>query len=1321
MDAFLHYNLQTYVFTSSELPDIEFIYSKYFNKIEVNRFNSTVGKFVGYTEFGIYNAELFNNDPAVLARWRAQKERVCKPNIEIEYRKTLDKTGEDLTQKHILVVSYPQYCRYRSVVARLGGSQPSLLTDQVVVALGGIVSPHQDTHVLYCRDTFDHPTLLHNDSVCYEFALNLKGRPRKKKLSVSQRRDPQGHGKGSEAKGHCHQLHTNKENGATAGKNSKVKIDKTAVSKAKGCSNSSNSYCSINGSTNVNSSSKKTVLQLSGDKKEGRGGRGGAGEGAEECTAEEQAFLVSLYKYMKERKTPIERIPYLGFKQVNLWTMFQAAQKLGGYDLVTARRQWKNIYDELGGNPGSTSAATCTRRHYERLILPYERFTKGEEDKPLPPVKSRKQEVSASMETSSNVSGPTPKTKLTNGVKNQDLKPLPDRGDAEATRVESTQEMAERASKFSTRLETLHPPHTDRDGQRRREEEGENGRDTHTVPKDGEKEEEDEGEEEEKKWRRSGWGPQDTGPSCLLTPPITKDDNTAFHLTPAEVLHASHPAVDQWQQDQSELKGRQCVEAASPPRHHRTLQFPALPDPVSEHANLSRGDDAIINFTSPLHTTRVQPRIMSPLAKKKLLSQVTSTGLQNHNHFPSSFSPLPSLVGFTAGVTAEATGQPAAATSSLPAATVSRPSVIQRTQGFMSCRGEIVESRGERNRARERGERLSSPFSHSHEFNVHHPPPTSIPRSHPQPHPHGEEAHQWCFSPPLCTPEMSRTGSTPLGSIGDLHPSSQLHGLYKKPENCPSQEQGQALNPGLSPGQELRKGLYIKQVQGLSEGPSVESKQHQQTDLRFPSQLVNADLNKTQQQLHSLSFANELASDESRELSLPRDPESATPNSNHDPLMNLSTHTSLQDTSSSSVDSLRGIAVTSNEQPTDLSLPKSSSLKQLPHHSSSQPLPHHIMQQDSARLSHNAISAPLFQNGHSTLALAYPPRACLVPPMGISTTHTHSPSHNPTLGKVGGSHPRAPGKLVNDHAGEGGRGVEQRSETKGEREREGQDEIGAAELYSKNYDPNHTTRLIRGSKVPPQSICATRPLKRSLEELEHGAFERKIRAVTPMHTSTSSASSCTSPSLSSVTSKDVVPPSSPHIKTGRPEETDDDMAHTETILRSLAAVMPEQLYVHMGSSFTEGDSGGQKRGAATSLALHPTPITPHIYPTVVYPARAFSLSELQDLCRDPLGISLTTGYPTSQNPLHPFQHLKNQSLAVLSPLVPPFAIHSFMMQRQLLAQAAASPTHTYGHPAASAASYGDLLPHGLCAVSVNPQTAFSPSQLNSVHSSTKLS
>lgn len=105
---------------------------------------------------------------------------------------------------------------------------------------------------------------------------------------------------------------------------------------------------------------------------------------------EEKAFISGLHSFMKHKGTPIERIPHLGFKQINLWRIYRAVDKLGGYDSVTARRLWKKVYDELGGSPGSTSAATCTRRHYERLVLPFERHLKGEEDKPLPPSKPRK-------------------------------------------------------------------------------------------------------------------------------------------------------------------------------------------------------------------------------------------------------------------------------------------------------------------------------------------------------------------------------------------------------------------------------------------------------------------------------------------------------------------------------------------------------------------------------------------------------------------------------------------------------------------------------------------------------------------------------------------------------------------------------------------------------------------------------------------------------------------------------------------------------------------------------------------------------------------
>ncbi|XP_028273824.1 AT-rich interaction domain 6 isoform X2 [Parambassis ranga] len=98
-------------------------------------------------------------------------------------------------------------------------------------------------------------------------------------------------------------------------------------------------------------------------------------EPVEEVT--EERFLKDLYLFMKKRDTPIERIPHLGFKQIDLFLMFKTVSELGGYQQVTAQQLWKQVYNTLGGNPRSTSAATCTRRHYEKLLLPYECHVKG--------------------------------------------------------------------------------------------------------------------------------------------------------------------------------------------------------------------------------------------------------------------------------------------------------------------------------------------------------------------------------------------------------------------------------------------------------------------------------------------------------------------------------------------------------------------------------------------------------------------------------------------------------------------------------------------------------------------------------------------------------------------------------------------------------------------------------------------------------------------------------------------------------------------------------------------------------------------------------
>ncbi|KAJ8359453.1 hypothetical protein SKAU_G00159780 [Synaphobranchus kaupii] len=254
----------------------------------------------------------------------------------------------------------------------------------------------------------------------------------------------------------------------------------------------------------------------------------------------------------------------------------------------------------------------------------------------------------------------------------------------------------------------------------------------------------------------------------------------------------------------------------------------------------------------------------------------------------------------------------------------------------------------------------------------------------------------------------------------------------------------------------------------------------------------------------------------------------------------------------------------SDDQPTDLSLPKS-----FPHTPSS-------IRHGHCGLAHPAhhrdSASPLLQAS----SLAYHPKACRVPPMTVSAPRKPL-DPLPLL--------QAPGK--------------------------------DAVLGRHSAGP---------ARCGPQSVGAARPLRRSLEELERGPPEKKIRAVTPMHPV--------------------------RARTPNPEAEE-----------------------KLGDSFAEG----------LKYPLR-TPFFPPLYPGV------------QETC-DRLGASAGAGagYP------HPLQCLKSQ--AVVSPFLPPFALHSLMVQRQLLASAAAP--HLYRHP--GRASYGDLLHHGLFPMSaLNPPARLQP-------------
>ncbi|KAG5843247.1 hypothetical protein ANANG_G00148730 [Anguilla anguilla] len=196
--------------------------------------------------------------------------------------------------------------------------EPSGWKNPHLLALGGIRTAHHNTLVLYCRDTFNHPTLDSSARVWTQLgctSLSLKGRPRKRRG-----RD----GKGMERP--------------------PLNQSESWIEKMKE---------NVMGSVEV------------------------PWEGGWLPHPEEQPFLDQLFAFMEHRGSPISKVPNLGFKKIDLFLLFSVVKRLGGYERVTSERLWKQVYNELGGSPGSTSAATCTRRHYEKLILAYEQHLMG--------------------------------------------------------------------------------------------------------------------------------------------------------------------------------------------------------------------------------------------------------------------------------------------------------------------------------------------------------------------------------------------------------------------------------------------------------------------------------------------------------------------------------------------------------------------------------------------------------------------------------------------------------------------------------------------------------------------------------------------------------------------------------------------------------------------------------------------------------------------------------------------------------------------------------------------------------------------------------
>lgn len=94
----------------------------------------------------------------------------------------------------------------------------------------------------------------------------------------------------------------------------------------------------------------------------------------DEPTEEKDHFVAQLYKYMDDRGTPLNKGPSIINKDVDLYRLYRAVQKLSGYNRVTSQNQWKQIATRLGFVPTTTSIQNLVKQAYKKFLLPFEEF-----------------------------------------------------------------------------------------------------------------------------------------------------------------------------------------------------------------------------------------------------------------------------------------------------------------------------------------------------------------------------------------------------------------------------------------------------------------------------------------------------------------------------------------------------------------------------------------------------------------------------------------------------------------------------------------------------------------------------------------------------------------------------------------------------------------------------------------------------------------------------------------------------------------------------------------------------------------------------------
>ncbi|XP_049883118.1 uncharacterized protein LOC126378772 [Pectinophora gossypiella] len=223
---------------------------------------------------------------------------------------------EDVNSPGVVVFSYPRYCRYRALLARLEGIQAAWLRDSLVAALGGYAASTNNTSILYCKETFEYPELEGHEFVCNHLAPRLKGRPRGRRRRALRSRDHTPCSRSSDS-----------EPDAPEPEPKEHKISPRRLSLRNGASDKQQS-----------SSEEEAV-----------------------SSPEDRQFLQQLRQFYRPRQE--SRAVTHALKHLSLRSLYSKVSELGGYEAVCRGKLWREVHADRPAR---------VRSLYERFLLQYE-------------------------------------------------------------------------------------------------------------------------------------------------------------------------------------------------------------------------------------------------------------------------------------------------------------------------------------------------------------------------------------------------------------------------------------------------------------------------------------------------------------------------------------------------------------------------------------------------------------------------------------------------------------------------------------------------------------------------------------------------------------------------------------------------------------------------------------------------------------------------------------------------------------------------------------------------------------------------------------